>query len=248
MTSTRGPSGESKSLPADAGRDDSDDDIDPQTQTLRILMLGDTGVGKRSLARAYGKGVHVGRDERVPMPLRPRYVAEVSVGGQRFQLDVRDGTVGFDGHVGDGSSGDENKEEEEDEVAADGVAFALPFAVLQTDVFLLCFSVASRPSFDAVSRRWIAGLDRHCPHVPRILVGTMIDQRDDNSFDDDNSVSTEEGLECARTIQATEYVECSAASLIGVSKVFEECLCAGTSLGYWRDRRARQKARRCRLM
>ena len=47
-----------------------------------------------------------------------------------------------------------------------------------SDVFVLCFSVASRSSFDNVEAKWVPELRLHCPNSPILLVGTKSDLRD----------------------------------------------------------------------
>ena len=47
-----------------------------------------------------------------------------------------------------------------------------PLSYPQTDVFLICFSIASPPSFDNVRAKWYPEINHHAPNVPIILVGT----------------------------------------------------------------------------
>ena len=49
----------------------------------------------------------------------------------------------------------------------------------QTDVFLVCFGVASPDSFDNVREKWVPEINHHCPKTPFLLVGTQMDLRDD---------------------------------------------------------------------
>ena len=41
----------------------------------------------------------------------------------------------------------------------------------QTDVFLLCYSVDNRTSFNNVMTKWVPELRHHCPNAPIVLVG-----------------------------------------------------------------------------
>jgi GTPase SAR1 family protein len=43
--------------------------------------------------------------------------------------------------------------------------------LLQTDVFLICFSVTSPSSFENVTSKWYPEIKHHCPDAPMILVG-----------------------------------------------------------------------------
>ena len=55
-----------------------------------------------------------------------------------------------------------------------------PLMYPQTDIFLVCYSVASRKSFENVETRWLPEVSHHCPKTPIILVGTKIDLRPDD--------------------------------------------------------------------
>merc|ERR1711988_1691512 len=54
-----------------------------------------------------------------------------------------------------------------------------PLSYPQTDVFLVAFSLISRPSFDNIKAKWVPELAHHNPTTPMILVGTKQDLRDD---------------------------------------------------------------------
>ncbi|RLN38520.1 hypothetical protein BBJ28_00008559 [Nothophytophthora sp. Chile5] len=54
-----------------------------------------------------------------------------------------------------------------------------PLSYPQTDVFLICFSVVSRASFENVKSKWLPEIRHHAPGIPFILVGTKADLRDD---------------------------------------------------------------------
>ena len=47
----------------------------------------------------------------------------------------------------------------------------LPY-LLQTDVFLICFSVVSPSSFENVTSKWCPEIKHHCPDAPILLIGT----------------------------------------------------------------------------
>ena len=103
-----------------------------------------------------------------------------------------------------------------------------PLSYPQTDVFLVCFSVASHTSFENVKEKWFPEVHRHCPGVPRLIVGTQIDLRDDPYIIEKlhrqkQKLVTPELGEClARELSAVKYVECSALTQRGVKNVFDE--------------------------
>ncbi|XP_036213108.1 ras-related C3 botulinum toxin substrate 1 isoform X2 [Bactrocera oleae] len=105
-----------------------------------------------------------------------------------------------------------------------------PLSYPQTDVFLICFSVASPSSFENVTSKWYPEIKHHCPDAPIILVGTKIDLRDDRE-----TLSTlaeqglaplkrEQGQKLANKIRAVKYMECSALTQRGLKQVFEEAV------------------------
>ena len=54
-----------------------------------------------------------------------------------------------------------------------------PLSYPQTDVFLVCFSVANPTSFENIRSKWWPEIQQHAPGCPFILVGTKGDLRDD---------------------------------------------------------------------
>lgn len=98
----------------------------------------------------------------------------------------------------------------------------------QTDVFLLCFSLANPSSFESVRNRWIKEAKDNCPGVPVILVGTMLDLRDDEENIKQlkkrnlSPIAYDQGLAMAEEIGAVKYLECSALTGNGLQAVFEE--------------------------
>lgn len=48
-----------------------------------------------------------------------------------------------------------------------------PLSYPQTDVFLICYSVASPSSFENVTSKWYPEIKHHCPDAPIILVGKL---------------------------------------------------------------------------
>lgn len=105
-----------------------------------------------------------------------------------------------------------------------------PLSYPQTDVFLICFSIVSPPSFDNVKAKWFPEIEHHAPNVPIILVGTKLDLRDDRNTTDAlrskkmEPVSYEQALLVAKEIRAHKYLECSALTQRNLKSVFDEAI------------------------
>lgn len=123
-----------------------------------------------------------------------------------------------------------------------------PLSYPQTDVFLICFSIVSRASFDNVKAKvsivsvsqnqnqdpdmyqWAPEIEHHAPGVPIILVGTKLDLRDDEATRESmrkmrtTPVQYEEALQVSREIKAQKYLECSALTQRNLKSVFDEAI------------------------
>ncbi|MCJ1341641.1 Rho GTPase protein rac1 [Bachmanniomyces sp. S44760] len=105
-----------------------------------------------------------------------------------------------------------------------------PLSYPQTDVFLICFSIVSPPSFDNVKAKWYPEIEHHAPNVPIILVGTKLDLREDRNTMDGlrgkrmEPVSYEQALAVSKEIRAHKYLECSALTQRNLKSVFDEAI------------------------
>ena len=103
-----------------------------------------------------------------------------------------------------------------------------PLSYPQTDVFLVCFSVTSPPSFENVKEKWFPEVHHHCPGVPCLIVGTQVDLRDDPQVleklarQKQRPIAPDQGERLARELGAVKYVECSALTQKGLKNVFDE--------------------------
>jgi len=89
------------------------------------------------------------------------------------------------------------------------------------DVFLLCFSVVHRDSYDNIKYKWLPELKQNSAGTPFILVGTKTDLRDDNN---PNHIPQKEGLKRFKEIKAHSYVECTSRDPSSVGKVVMEAV------------------------
>ena len=116
----------------------------------------------------------------------------------------------------------------------------------QTDVFLICFSIVSPPSFDNVSTKvspnnpshlsqaysvqWYPEIDHHAPGIPIILVGTKCDLRDDKKTTEllrqkkMAPIQNDQAVVLAKKIKARKYLECSALTQYNLDSVFNEAI------------------------
>lgn len=106
-------------------------------------------------------------------------------------------------------------------------------------VFLVCFSVVSRSSFENVADKWVPELKKYARGVPFILVGTQSDRR--NGGPASRMVSSQEGVELAKRLGAVEYAECSAKTRDGLRDVFVGAIMTSTNAKAAASERERAK-------
>jgi Ras-related C3 botulinum toxin substrate 1 len=94
-----------------------------------------------------------------------------------------------------------------------------PLSYPQTDIFLVCFSIASRTSFDNVQTKWRAELQHHAAGVPFVLVGTKADLRGVKEC-----VTEAEAQAMAKSLGAVAYMETSAATGQGLKPLFDQAI------------------------
>ncbi|XP_022095622.1 rho-related protein racA-like [Acanthaster planci] len=81
-----------------------------------------------------------------------------------------------------------------------------PLNYPHTDVFLMCFSVELRSSFESIESRWLPEIRQYMPDTPIILVATKIDLRGSPQH---SCITFDEGLELAKKHNLA-YIETSA--------------------------------------
>lgn len=100
------------------------------------------------------------------------------------------------------------------------------------DIFLLCYSVVLPSSFRNVTSRWVPEIQRLCPDVPIVLVGTQSDLRENVHIlirlaqSQEQPVSVEEARVCAQQISAVTFTECSALTQKNLKEVFDTAILA----------------------
>ncbi|KAI6095166.1 P-loop containing nucleoside triphosphate hydrolase protein [Pisolithus croceorrhizus] len=173
--------------------------------SVKCAVVGDGAFGKTSLLISY-------TTNKFPSEFVPKvfdnYAITVMIGEEPYTIGLFD------------TAGQEDYD------------YLRPLSYPQTDVFLVCFSVASPASFENVKEKWFPEVHHHCPGVPCLIIGTQIDLRDDQAVigklarQKQRPVSTEAGECLARELDAVKYVECSALTQKGLKNVFDEAIVA----------------------
>jgi len=168
-------------------------------QNIKCVVVGDGAVGKTCLLISYTTNAFPG--EYIPTVF-DNYSANVMVDGRPIQLGLWD-TAG---------------QEDYDRLR--------PLSYPQTDVFLVCYSIISRASYENVKTKWIPEIKHHVPDAPFLLVGTKVDLRNDAEVlkKVGNPLTKADGESLAKELGARCYVECSALTQDGLKNVFDEAI------------------------
>jgi len=193
-------------------------------QAIKCVVVGDGAVGKTCLLISYTTNAFPG--EYVPTVF-DNYSANVMVDGKTISLGLWD-TAG---------------QEDYDRLR--------PLSYPQTDVFIICFSLVSPPSFENVRSKWYPEISHHAPSTATLLIGTKLDLREDMATIEKlrerrmAPIQYQQGVAMARDIGAVKYLECSALSQKGLKTVFDEAIRAVLSPA---PRAARAKKSKCVIL
>nr|CAG4717684.1 unnamed protein product [Naegleria fowleri] len=108
-----------------------------------------------------------------------------------------------------------------------------PLAFPGTHVFLICFSLISRSSFENVESHWIKEIKTFSKDVPFVLCGTKLDcvsepeilkKLEDNG---EKPVTKEEGESLAKKLGAYAFCMCSGKTQQGITEVVKKASEAG---------------------
>ncbi|KAF5446100.1 hypothetical protein F2P56_031756 [Juglans regia] len=168
------------------------------TRFIKCVTVGDGAVGKTSLLISYTTNTFP--TDYIPTVF-DNFSANVMVDGKTVNLGLWD-TAGQE---------DYNR--------------LRPLSYRGADIFLLCFSLISRPSFENIAKKWVPELRHYAPSVPIVLVGTKLDLREDEQFQLNYpgacTISTKQGEELKRQVGAIAYIECSSKTQQNLKAVFD---------------------------
>ncbi|KAF8338311.1 P-loop containing nucleoside triphosphate hydrolase protein [Cantharellus anzutake] len=173
------------------------------TQPVKCVVVGDGDVGRTCLLISYINNAFPG--EYIPTVF-DNYVVSVMVDDKVITLGLWD------------TSGQEDYDR------------LRPLSYPQTDVFLICFSLVSPPSFENVRTKWWPEISHHAPATPIVLVGTKLDLRDDPVTVERlrerrmAPISYQAGVTMQKAIGAVKYLECSALTQKGLKNLFDEAI------------------------
>lgn len=172
-------------------------------KSIKVVVVGDGAVGKTCLLLSYTTNAFPG--DYVPTVF-DNYSCNVMVDGAPYNLGLWD-TAG---------------QEDYDRLR--------PLSYPSTDVFLICFSLISKASYENVRSKWYPEISHHSPGTPIVLCGTKLDLRTDPAALEKLAekkqvpVEYEEGFKLGKEIGARKYMECSALTQIGMKAMFDECI------------------------
>ncbi|KAM9316833.1 LOW QUALITY PROTEIN: rho-related GTP-binding protein RhoF-like [Gastrophryne carolinensis] len=167
---------------------------------VKIVIVGDGGCGKTSLLMVYAKGSF---PEQYAPSVFEKYTTTIAIGNEIF-LHLYD-TAG---------------QEDYDRLR--------PLSYQDVNLVLICYDVTNPTSFDNVLIKWYPEVHHFCRGVPIVLIGCKADLRMDKErlrklkSSQQEPITYFQGEATCKSIQAEEYLECSAKFQENVDNVFRE--------------------------
>ena len=118
---------------------------------LKLVFLGDSAVGKTALLRQFNTDLPPEEDQQVVVY---NFKDSIQVEGKKYLVrcwDVR--------------------------LWSEGYERLRPLSYPGTDIFLLCFDITNRTSFNSIKDSWITEIRHHISDTPFLIVGNKMDLR-----------------------------------------------------------------------
>lgn len=97
-----------------------------------------------------------------------------------------------------------------------------PLSYSGTNVFVICYAVADKKSFENVKKKWVKDLKEKVPQTPFMLVATKVDLR--KMSDKKGLITTKQGQDMAKDVGAKYFVECSSITQEGLKDCFNNAI------------------------
>jgi small GTP-binding protein len=162
---------------------------------IKIVAVGDGAVGKTSLLISYSTNSFP--SDYVPTVF-DNYSVNLMADGKVYHVDLWD-TAG---------------QEDYDKIR--------PISYSLTDVFIVCYSVISRTSFQNVRHKWLPELRHHQPNSPILLIGLKNDLR--KGTPPEQCVAEEEAERFVKDTGLAGHYLCSALVGDGVKTLFDDAI------------------------
>lgn len=163
---------------------------------VQCTVVGDGMVGKTCLSLAFSR---LSAPAEYIATVFENYVGKAHVNGDEYSVGIFDSAGQHD------------------------YASLRQFTYEDSDVFVVCYSVVDRDSFESVKEFWVPEMKPNIRRKkPVILVATQTDLRDTAGYDADMPVTESEGRTLAKSIGAVSFVECCVSNSGSVKGVFTE--------------------------
>lgn len=180
-----------------------------ENNKLKVLLVGDEGVGKTSLIITYVSNVFpTGEYEAIPNIYDDFTAQLIYKDSHIVELTICDSTAQLEDKSRFGK-------------------------YTEVNVIIICFSIISRSSFKN-RKRWITELQKYCPSIPFIYVATKIDVLHNNLINNNNNnnknnnsseaINEMEIQRAAKKEGAHGCVLCSSLEIVNLKNVFDVAL------------------------
>ncbi|XP_017948656.1 rho-related GTP-binding protein RhoF isoform X1 [Xenopus tropicalis] len=188
---------------------------------VKIVIVGDGGCGKTSLLMVYAKGSF---PEQYAPSVFEKYTTTITIGNKDIFLHLYD-TAG---------------QEDYDRLR--------PLSYQDVNLVLICYDVTNPTSFDNVLIKWYPEVHHFCRGVPIVLIGCKTDLRKDKErLRKLRTAQQEPGEDTCKSIQAAEYLECSAKYRENIDNVFKEATLIALN-AMKREQKLKRKQKNCSLL